>query len=140
MNAVACPKCKKKNRVPQTSTGIPACGNCKTKMPWIVNATDADFDKAVSASVPVLVDLWAPWCGPCRMVAPILEKIAVKYAGSLKIVKVNVDKSPRVQARYKAMSIPTMLFMREGEVLAKKVGAMRQPQLEQWLANQGVTP
>lgn len=109
-------------------------------MPWIVNATDADFDKAVSASVPVLVDLWAPWCGPCRMVAPILEKIAVKYAGSLKIVKVNVDKSPRVQARYKAMSIPTMLFMREGEVLAKKVGAMRQPQLEQWLANQGVTP
>lgn len=139
-SVVACPSCKAKNRVPSASSGLPACGSCKTKMPWLVNATDADFDQVVDAKVPVVVDLWAPWCGPCRMVAPILEKLAVKYAGKLKIVKVNVDDNPRTQARYQAMSIPTMLLLRDGKLVAKQVGAMPAPQLEQWLAGNGVRP
>ncbi len=88
--------------------------------------------------LPVLVDLWAPWCGPCRMVAPILEKIAVKYAGKLKIIKVNVDDNPVTQARYRAMSIPTMVLLRNGREMARKVGAMPQPELEKWLASSGV--
>lgn len=140
MATVACAQCGKKNRVPAEAKGTPACGNCKAKLPWLVNATDADFDRVVDTKLPVVVDLWAPWCGPCRMVAPILEKVAVKYAGKLKIVKVNVDDNPRIQGRYQAMSIPTMLLLQGGKVAAKQVGAMPQPQMEQWLASHGVTP
>lgn len=140
MGIYECPLCGKKNRVPNAAKGTPVCGECKASMPWLVNATDADFDQAVATKLPVVVDLWAPWCGPCRMVAPILEKVSVKYAGKLKIVKVNVDDNPRTQARYQAMSIPTMLLLRGGQVVAKQVGAMPQPQMEQWLAGNGVTP
>lgn len=73
------------------------------------------------------------------MVAPILEKVSVKYAGNLKIVKVDVDQSPRIQARFQAQSIPTMVLLSDDKVVAKQVGAMNQPQLEQWLAANGVT-
>lgn len=138
MSVIACPTCGKKNRIPDISKGIPACGNCQAKLPWIVNATDTSFDKAAHANLPVLVDLWAPWCGPCKMVAPVLERIAVKYSGRLKILKVNVDENPLIQSRYQAMSIPTMLLLRSGEVVARQVGAMSQLQLEQWLANNQV--
>lgn len=132
--------CGKKNRVPAASRGLPQCGHCQAKLPWLVSAGDNDFDDAVATKLPVLVDLWAPWCGPCRMVAPILEKISRKYAGQLKIVKVNVDENPRIQARFQAMSIPTMVLLRGGEVVARQVGALQQPQLESWLAGQGIRP
>ncbi len=140
MSVAACPSCGAKNRIPTAASGVPACGKCKAKMPWLVNATDADFDQVVNTKVPVVVDLWAPWCGPCRMVAPILEKLSVTYAGKLKIVKVNVDQNPRTQARFQAMSIPTMLLLRDGKVVAKQVGAMAQPQMESWLRQHGVSP
>ncbi len=138
MSITACPSCGVKNRVPESSAGTPQCGKCKKKLPWLVNATDASFDAASKTKLPVLVDLWAPWCGPCRMVAPILEKISKKYAGNLKIAKVNVDENPQLQNRFQAMSIPTMLLLRDGNVVARQVGAMQQPQLEAWLAQQGV--
>ena len=138
MSVATCPNCGKKNRVPDSAAGTPVCGNCQASMPWLVNASDANFDAAVSTKLPVVFDLWAPWCGPCRMVAPILEKLAVKYAGKLKIVKVNVDDNPQTQARFQAMSIPTMLLMRDGKEVARQVGAMPQPQLEQWLASNQV--
>lgn len=138
MSVVTCPNCGKKNRVPASAKGNPICGHCQANMPWLVDATDGTFNKIVDTKLPVIVDLWAPWCGPCKMVAPILEKVARKYAGKLKVVKVNVDENPQTQARFQAMSIPTMVLLRNGEVIARQVGAMSQPQLEQWLGQHGV--
>ena len=89
----------------------------------MVEAGDADFDQAVATKPLVLVDLWAPWCGPCRMVAPTLEKLSREYAGRLKVVKVNVDESPQVAQRHNAQSIPLLLFMRDGEVVNTVIGA-----------------
>jgi thioredoxin 2 len=82
-----------------------------------------EFEAAVTAKPLVLVDLWAPWCGPCRMVAPVLEKMAQEFAGQLKVVKVNVDESPRVSQRFQASSIPMLLFLRDGQLVDKVVGA-----------------
>ncbi|MDQ4048668.1 MAG: thioredoxin domain-containing protein, partial [Actinomycetota bacterium] len=84
--------------------GTPHCGRCKAALPWVVDAGDADFEQEAAASIPVLVDLWAPWCGPCRMVSPALERLAAKYAGRLKLVKVNVDEAPRTAQRFDARS------------------------------------
>ncbi len=133
MKITACPSCGVKNRVPTVAKGLPKCGKCSAKLPWLVDGTDADFDAAVDASVPVLVDLWAPWCGPCRMVAPVLEAVAAERAGKLKVVKVNVDENPQVQARYAAMSIPTMLLLIDGKEIGRQVGALGKPQLNTWL-------
>ena len=80
----------------------------------MVDAGDADFEREVTASVPVLVDLWAPWCGPCRMVSPALERLAERHAQRLKLVKVNVDEAPAVAARYGATSIPTLVLLDGG--------------------------
>ncbi len=120
---VACPPCGTKNRIPAVSSGLPRCANCHTDLPWLVDADDTDFAAAVDTKPLVLVDLWAPWCGPCRMVAPTLEKLSREFAGRLKVVKVNVDESPQVAQRYHARSIPMLLFMRDGEVIDTVVGA-----------------
>src|SRR4051794_23218977 len=94
-NIVVCPNCGRKNRVPNAARGTPHCSNCHQPLPWIVEATDDDFGALVDeATLPVLVDLWAPWCGPCRMVSPVLENMAREFAGRVKLVKVNVDASP----------------------------------------------
>lgn len=129
----ACPSCDKQNRVPAAATGRPSCGACRAPLPWIVDATDASFDEAVATSVPVLVDLWAPWCGPCRMVTPILEDLARERAGELKVVKVNVDDSPGVAARYQVQGIPTLLLFNGGELTARQTGALPAPALTNWL-------
>lgn len=120
---VACPSCGTKNRVPLAAKGHPRCPKCRTDLPWVVDAGDADFAAAVDTSALVIVDLWAPWCGPCRMVGPILERLAERFAGQVKIVKVNVDESPATAQRYQARSIPMLLFMRGGEVVNTVVGA-----------------
>ena len=122
-NVVPCPSCGTKNRVPAVSSGKPSCGSCRADLPWLVDATDADFARVVDTSRLVLVDLWAPGCGPCRMVAPILEKLAGDFAGSLKVVKVDVDGSPAVSQRFRASSIPMLVFLRDGEVVDTVVGA-----------------
>ena len=88
---------------------------------------------AVATSVPVLVDLWAPWCGPCRMVTPILADLAVRRAGELKIVKVNVDDSPGIAARYQVQGIPTLLLHNGGRLTARQTGALPAPALARWL-------
>jgi len=103
--------------------GRPRCGTCQADLPWLVEADDASFAGAVETSMLVLVDLWAPWCGPCRMVAPILERLSAAYAGQLKVVKVNVDGSPRTSARFNARSIPMLLLIRNGELVDTVVGA-----------------
>jgi len=130
---VACPACGTKNRVPTASAGLPRCGTCKADLPWLVAGTDADFAAVADARVPVLVDLWAPWCGPCLRVAPALEQLAAERAGRLKVVKVNVDDNPGLQARFQAMSIPTMVLMRGGREVSRRVGAHPLPQLRAWV-------
>ncbi len=91
---------------------------------------DADFDAEVlRAARPVLVDFWAPWCGPCRMVAPVVEAVAQEFAGSLDVVKVNVDESPRTAMDYGVMSIPTLGFFRDGRLAQRVVGYLPQDAL-----------
>jgi thioredoxin 2 len=103
-------------------------------LPWIVDAGDEDFaEVAERASVPVLVDLWAPWCGPCRMVSPALAQLAGEMAGRLKLVKVNVDEAPKLQQRFGVQAIPTLMVLRKGQVVARQAGAAPAPALRAWL-------
>jgi thioredoxin 2 len=120
---VACPACGTRNRVPDAAHGSPRCASCRADLPWLVDADDAGFAAAVDTSRLVVVDLWAAWCGPCRMVAPILDALAREFASSVKVVKVDVDASPRTAARFEARSIPMLLFMRGGELVDTVVGA-----------------
>ena len=131
---VTCPSCGRRNRVPAAASGIPHCGNCHDSLPWIADAGDDTFaEVAEAAALPVVVDLWAPWCGPCRMVSPALEQLAADLAGRIKLVKVNVDDSPRLQRRFGVQSIPTLLLLRGGEVKARQAGAAPAPALRAWV-------
>ncbi len=131
---VQCPTCGKKNRVPAAANGIPRCPNCHNPLPWVADADDGSFAViAEAATIPVLVDLWAPWCGPCRMVSPALESLARAYAGQVKLVKVNVDDSPQTARRFDARGIPTLLVLKGGEVVSRQVGAAPEPALRTWL-------
>ena len=95
-----------------------------------IHVTDTAFEKTVMQStLPVVVDFWAPWCGPCKMVAPILEKLAGEYAGKLIIAKVNTDENPELAYRNGVQGIPTMLFIAGGKVLHRQVGALPEPVL-----------
>jgi len=127
----SCPSCGTRNRVPVASPGRPQCASCHEGLPWLVDAGDVELDTALQTRQLVLVDLWAPWCGPCRMVAPILERLAVRYAGRVKVVKVNVDHNPVAAARFDARSIPTLALVRDGETVGRIVGAQPEPVLVQ---------
>src|SRR5262245_2163403 len=140
MAIVTCPSCGQRNRVPTAATGTPACPRCKQPLPWLVDAAPDTVDAALHAKVPVLVDLWAPWCGPCRTVAPILEQIAAERAGQLKVVKVNVDEIPQVSARYGVQGIPTLLLVDGGREVARQVGAAPKAALTRWLDAHLATP
>lgn len=134
MTGVArCPSCGKKNRVPATARGTPRCASCHAGLPWLVEAGTGDFDEATSTVLPVLVDLWAPWCGPCRMVAPGVEQVARELAGHLKVVKVNVDEAPDIAARFGVQGIPTLLVLRHGQPVAQQAGALPTERLVAWV-------
>jgi len=106
----------------------------ETNNPNIINATDDNFNKEVlESTIPVLVDFWAPWCGPCRMVAPHLESIANEYAGKVKIVKINIDENPQTPSNYSVRGIPTLLIFKNGKLQATKVGALTKNQLMDFL-------
>lgn len=99
-----------------------------------VHVTDDEFEKVVlQSSLPVVVDFWAPWCGPCRMVAPALEKIAKEQAGKLVVAKVNTDENPQWAMRFGVQGIPTMLFISEGKLIHQQVGALPEPILRKLL-------
>jgi thioredoxin 2 len=133
-SVVVCPSCGRKNRVPAAATGRPRCGHCHSPLPWLAEAGDDTFAERVDqAEVPVLLDLWAPWCGPCRAVSPALENLARERAGHIKLVKVNVDESPATADRFGVQGIPTLLVLDRGTVVARQTGAAPESALRQWL-------
>ena len=141
-----CPKCGAKNRIDErtASTHQPVCGRCGAKLsvseatsnkPQIV--TDASFESDVisaSKAQPVLVDCWAAWCGPCRMIAPVIDELATESNGKYKIAKLNVDENPRTAAQFNIRSIPTMLIFKDGKVVDQIVGAVPKQAIASHLA------
>jgi thioredoxin 2 len=120
--------------VPAAAKGKPRCGNCKAYLPWIANAGDDDFAEiAEQATIPVLVDFWAAWCGPCRMVSPALERLAREKAGQLKLVKIDIERAPKLAQRFSVQAIPTLIVMYQGEVIARQPGAAPLDALRRWL-------
>ena len=130
---VVCQHCGKQNRLPVAARGTPKCGKCHEPLPWIVDAGDADFSEiAEQASMPVLVDLWAVWCAPCRQVSPVLARLAHERAGQVKLVKVDVDKAPKLSERFTIQAVPTLILMRDGKVVARRAGAAPASALRSW--------
>lgn len=133
---IRCEHCGQVNRVPTAGAGTPRCGKCHRSLPWTADADDTTFGEvADGARIPVIVDLWAPWCGPCRMVSPALEQLARELAGQVKLVKVNVDTSPQISQRFGAQAIPTLVILRRGQVVARQMGAVPLPALRAWVDN-----
>ena len=100
----------------------------------VSKVSDATFDSEVlKATEPVVVDFWAEWCGPCRMIAPALEEIAGTLNGKVKIVKLNVDENPQTAAKYGIQSIPTLMIFKEGQMASRQIGAAPKQKLEQWI-------
>ncbi len=149
MPIVSCKKCGSRNRVdPQKATQLEAkCGKCGETLPVSSNASQASADKplmvtdgtfqkdVLEASGVILVDCWAPWCGPCRMVGPIMEQLASESNGRYRIAKLNVDENPRIASQYQIQSIPTMLIFKDGKLIDRLIGAQPKPAIAARLAS-----
>lgn len=134
----ACGHCGQKNRIPRARIGDnPSCGKCKKPVfpAEPINATERSFkDQVEQSPIPVLVDFWAPWCGPCRMMAGPLAQIARERATKLKVVKVNVDENPGLAARFGVRSIPQLSFFSQGRQVDQLLGAASKHELDRRLA------
>ncbi|HUK35620.1 MAG TPA: thioredoxin TrxC [Vicinamibacterales bacterium] len=136
-----CPSCHQKNRLTYSRLQeTTRCGRCKTELPRVNNpvevTTAAEFDSLISsASLPVVVDFWAPWCGPCRMVAPEIEKVASRRAGQWLVVKVNTDEVAGVGDRLGIRSIPTMAVFKDGREVTRTAGARPASDIDAFVSN-----
>jgi thioredoxin 2 len=130
---IKCPNCGTKNRVRPSAEGVPRCSVCHTVLPWIVETDAGGFDEEITASVAVLVDFWAPWCGPCRMVSPVVEQMGREFAGRLKVVKLNIDEAPAIASRYGVQGIPLLVVIKGGQEVDRVVGAVPPAQLREVL-------
>jgi thioredoxin 2 len=134
----SCSACGQQNRVPVSRIGQnPVCGACKASLGAPgkpIDVSDADLAALLAESpVPVVVDFWAPWCGPCRMVAPALANIAGSMSGKVLVAKVNVDDNPRAAQQYQARSIPLLVGFHQGKPVDRQVGAAPAPELRAWV-------
>jgi thioredoxin 2 len=131
---IRCPVCGKQNRVRPAAKGAPHCGSCGAPLPWITESGEADFAAVVEQSdLPVLVDFWAPWCAPCRVVSPIVERIGQDLRGQLKVVKVNSDTAPTLSSRFNIRAIPTLMLFDHGRVADRVTGALGPGALRAWV-------
>ncbi len=136
-----CPHCGAFNRVPkERPKGEPSCGRCHRAFPLTGAPQEVDaqglWQAVQSAPVPVVVDLWAPWCGPCRMAGPIFEELGKERAGELVVLKVNTDANPELSAQLGIRGIPTFLLFKDGREVARKSGVMPKAQLSGWVDEQ----
>lgn len=138
---IRCPDCGTRNRIPVARLNDrPRCGRCKNPFPPIsaphrpVMVNDRNFaDEVLGSPLPVLLDCWAAWCAPCGAMSPILEDVARTYAGRLKVAKLNVDQNPMTASRYSVLSLPTLLFFKEGKVVDTAAGALPRQEIERHL-------
>jgi thioredoxin 2 len=134
---IVCPHCDAVNRVPSEKIAAqPTCGKCKQALftAHSVELNDGNFMLHISRNdIPVLVDFWAPWCGPCRMMAPSYEKAAQRLEPELRVAKLNTEDSQQVAAQYNIQSIPTLVLFKEGLEVARKSGAMDAALIEAWI-------
>lgn len=134
-NLVRCSNCSAKNRLSTPPKGqLPVCGKCAQTLPWLISTSDTSFKDDLNAPVPVLVDFWAPWCGPCHMIAPVLEDLSSVHKGKLKVVKLNIDENPATQSAYRVQSIPTLMLFKDGQPVETMVGALSKGALGSKLA------
>ena len=130
MAIISCPTCDARNRVAPIAQGVQRCPRYKSNLPWVVDADTGSFRAETTASVPVVVDLWAAWCGPCRMIAPILDPLAVDYKDQVKVTKLDVDANIKTATRFNVRSIPMLLFFKGGKVVDQIVGAVPRQTIE----------
>ncbi len=137
---IACPHCATTNRVPAARLAEhPNCGACKQPLftGHPVALTDATFDRHLKADLPLVVDFWAPWCGPCRTMAPAFEQAAAQLEPSLRLAKLNTDEEPASAGRYGIRSIPTLIVFRHGREVARQAGALPASALVEWIRRAG---